>query len=353
MAAYARRQFAGGAISTTVPLGMGSSDASFTLATGGSTNWPDGSTGNFTVVIDTATPEKILCSARSGLVVTVASSGRGYDGTSAVAHPTNSAIQCVHIAQDDDEANQVVSAVLGQPSAAKGDILYMLSAAGPNTLARLPLGTTRQVMTPSGTGIPSWAAPFLLVPIAKSISYAAVNNDLVIPSANITVTTPAAAATAVFGVAPQSSAVTTVTAATGVIFGPGCTNAGAASIVVASNSYVVLESDGTNWNIVAGQQDSGWNLIANGSMSNSWVNGSPVFAYRLVGDVVELRGQVVGGTANATAFTLPAGFRPLQAFGTATSGAAASLVNITSAGVVTFSASAPAFLYLDNIHFRV
>ena len=120
MAAYARRMFAGGAINTTVPLAIGSGDGSFTLATGGSTNWPDGSTGNFVVIVDASNPEKILCSARSGLVVTVAASGRGYDGTSAVSHGAGSAIQCIHCAQDDDEANQVVAAVLGQASAAGG-----------------------------------------------------------------------------------------------------------------------------------------------------------------------------------------------------------------------------------------
>ena len=152
---YARRMFNGGAVTTTVPLAVGSSDSSFTLAS--STNWPDGSSGNFIVIIDQSSPEKILCSARSGLVVTVAASGRGYDGTSAVSHVAGSQIQCVHGAQDDDEANQVVSQVLGQSGAAKGDILTMLSAAGPNTLGhRVALGTAGMNLGVGGSGLPAY-----------------------------------------------------------------------------------------------------------------------------------------------------------------------------------------------------
>lgn len=208
MTAYARRQFAGGAVLTTVPLQIGSSDTSFTLATGGSTNWPDGSGGNFTVVVDAATPEKINCSARSGLVVTVASGGRGYDGTSAVQHPAGSAIQCVHIAQDDDEANQVVNQVLGQASAAKGDILAMLSAAGPNTLTRVPLGATGTIMQAQATGLPGFSATLLQLASSSlgngtnnSTSYAVLNGA----SSTVTVTTGTKALVIVTGTLANGS----------------------------------------------------------------------------------------------------------------------------------------------------
>jgi hypothetical protein len=150
-APYARRSFAGGAISTTIPTGMGSGDTSFTIAA--STGWSFAN--DFFVVVDRglSSEEKIECTGIAGLVVAVAA--RGADGTSAQAHVAGCTVQVCHVAQDDDEANQVVAAVLGQSSAAKGDLLYMLSAAGPNTLARLPIGSGSQVIGVSA-GVPAW-----------------------------------------------------------------------------------------------------------------------------------------------------------------------------------------------------
>lgn len=152
--AYARRSFPGGAIATTIPTGMGSGDTSFTLAA--ATNWSVAN--NFYVVVDRglSTEEKIGCSGITSLTVTVASGGRGADGTSAQAHSAGCTVQVCHVAQDDDEANQVVSAVLGQSGAAKGDILTMLSAAGPNTLQRVALGTTGSILQATSGGIPGW-----------------------------------------------------------------------------------------------------------------------------------------------------------------------------------------------------
>ena len=56
-------------------------------------------------------------------------------------------------------------------------------------------------------------------------------------------------------------------------------------------------------------QDSDWITIT--SFSNSWVAGSIAPAYRKVGNRVQLRGRITSGTANTTAFALPAGYRPL------------------------------------------
>jgi hypothetical protein len=55
--------------------------------------------------------------------------------------------------------------------------------------------------------------------------------------------------------------------------------------------------------------DSGWITIS--SFSNSWAAGSIAPAYRKVGNRVQMRGRVSLGTANATAFALPSGYRPL------------------------------------------
>ena len=55
-------------------------------------------------------------------------------------------------------------------------------------------------------------------------------------------------------------------------------------------------------------QDSDWQTV--GSFSNSWGAGSVAPAYRKVGSRVFLRGRLSAGTANTTAFTLPAGYQP-------------------------------------------
>lgn len=61
------------------------------------------------------------------------------------------------------------------------------------------------------------------------------------------------------------------------------------------------------------------------TLGNAWVNfggAYQVAQYRKVGDEVELRGVIKGGTMNVAAFTLPAGFRPpaLNQFATVSGG---------------------------------
>lgn len=154
-ASYSRRSYVGNAAATTIPLGLGSSDGSCALASG--TNWPSGSGGDFLVVIDRGqnSEEKAWCSATSGTILTFAQ--RGAEGTGAVSHGAGCTIALCIGSMDGDEANQVVSQVLGQASAAKGDILAMLSAAGPNTLTRIPIGSTGQVLSATSGGLPAWA----------------------------------------------------------------------------------------------------------------------------------------------------------------------------------------------------
>lgn len=67
--------------------------------------------------------------------------------------------------------------------------------------------------------------------------------------------------------------------------------------------------------------DTGWTTVS--SFSNGFTAPSTV-AYRRINGVVYLRGNLSGGTANTSAFTLPAGYRPeanvafaVQQYGTA------------------------------------
>lgn len=156
--AYSRRSYNGGAEATTVANGIGIADGSCTIAS--ATGWPSGSGGHFFVDVDKGLPteEKIECSGLVATLLTFASSGRGADGSTAFAHGANCTISVCHVAQDDDEANQVVAGVLGQSGAAKGDIPVILSAAGPNTLTRVPIGTSTQVLGVSA-GLPAWETP--------------------------------------------------------------------------------------------------------------------------------------------------------------------------------------------------
>ena len=102
----ARREHNGAAPSTTLssPIASGS-DTTFVIASG--TNWPTGSTGVFIVTIDRgqSTEERILCSSRTGTTVTVAASGRGYDGTTAQAHAVTATAEHTTAGVELDELN--------------------------------------------------------------------------------------------------------------------------------------------------------------------------------------------------------------------------------------------------------
>lgn len=80
------REFKGNAIVTTVATGFSSAELTSIVITA-ATNWPTGTGGDQFVVLvvseDGNTREKILIESRSGTTLTIASSGRGYDGTTA------------------------------------------------------------------------------------------------------------------------------------------------------------------------------------------------------------------------------------------------------------------------------
>jgi hypothetical protein len=103
MALTTRRQHSGGAIQTTLSVGIGAGDLSITLAA--STGWPDGSVGPFFAVLDRGltSEEKILITSRSANVLTL--SARGVDGTTATTHASGAAIFPVWTAIEADEAN--------------------------------------------------------------------------------------------------------------------------------------------------------------------------------------------------------------------------------------------------------
>jgi hypothetical protein len=87
--------------------------------------------------------------------------------------------------------------------------------------------------------------------------------------------------------------------------------------------------------------DSGW--ISAGTLSNGFTAGGLAPAYRKLNGVVYLRGNVTGGTAGTTAFTLPAGYIPTQtqAFAVQQYGSTGdAYLTVTSGGAVQPSATA-------------
>ena len=306
----------------------GAGDTSFTVTSAGS--WleshganvgsPLGTTGPFTVVVDAgvATEEHIYCSAVnvSTGVVTVYNVGgflgRGYDGTNAVAHSTSSGTGYVYpilTSKDAQEAN-LAAVAIGKATTA-GDTLY---ATGAQTFARRAIGTTGQVYTVVG-GLPTWAGSGQLIPTAKSGNYNAVAGDFVEMTGQFTVTLPNPGTVGrLIGVQSENgtgAAPCTVTTGAGAITGPGIPAATASILLGAVDAFVVLSDDGTDWNVVAGAQDSGWITPA---LGNSWVasGGFTAPQYRKVGNTVRMIGVTDSGAANSSPFTLPAGYRPSQ-----------------------------------------
>lgn len=151
-----RREYQGAAQSARLTVALGGTTGDLTIYCDDLSNWPTGvSSRPFYVVIDrnTSAEEKILCSSRSGNVLTVYNStfnGRGADDTSITAHSSNAVIEHVFTATDADEANSHVNDsttdvhpqyVLESTVNAKGDILV---GTANDTVSRLPVGTDGQ-----------------------------------------------------------------------------------------------------------------------------------------------------------------------------------------------------------------
>lgn len=87
------KQYLGAAATQALAAGITNSALSFT--TSDSTGMPGGGTAPFVVVLElgTSKEEKVLVDSRSANTYTVNASGRGYDGTAAVAHNSGAPVQ--------------------------------------------------------------------------------------------------------------------------------------------------------------------------------------------------------------------------------------------------------------------
>lgn len=121
------REYAGAAKHTTLVGDITGASTSLTVAD--ATGYPTGATGPFAIAIGLglASEEKLLIASRSGNTLTVATGGRGYDGTSASSHASGSGLDHVLTATDLREANAFVNG--GGVSTAGGSTITSATAA--------------------------------------------------------------------------------------------------------------------------------------------------------------------------------------------------------------------------------
>ena len=99
-----RREYTAGSPTTlAAPFAAGATGFTITSAT----NWPTSAEYDFFVTIDggTAQEERVLCSNRTDFSITVATNGRGQDGTGDKAHAAGATVWPSWSAQDADESN--------------------------------------------------------------------------------------------------------------------------------------------------------------------------------------------------------------------------------------------------------
>lgn len=155
---YELLDYAGGAPETTLAADITSGATTFAVSSGTGTNFPDGDTGPFYVIVDydNTKAEKIRCLSRSGDTFTVpGTNGRGVDGTTAVTHASGAKVRHVFTATEAQEANRTAHYTLGQVTA-KGDLLV---GTGANTLDNVPVGSNNALLvadSAQSTGV-KWA----------------------------------------------------------------------------------------------------------------------------------------------------------------------------------------------------
>lgn len=192
---------------------------------------------------------------------------------------------------------------------------------------------TNNISPTAGIKVSQMAGGGLLAYISSGVSFTAAYNTSIQASPGITVTLPSPVATQIVAVHANNGVTTSspVTVAGSNINGLGLLNASSFLLGTPSSS-VILQGDGTNWLIIAGQQDTGWVTIG---LQTNWATTSGYYAPggRLIGDRVWLRGSAQNNTGGPAYFsvTLPTGMTPARSL---------SFPAIYSAGVTNYIAIA-------------
>lgn len=141
-----RMEYVGGAAPTTLSGDLSDSGSQFNLADG--TNYPTGTVGPFTLVINKggATEEIVLCDSRVNEQITVAPNGRGYAGTVASTHSAGESVApcwSSSAADQDNLHNASTSGVHGVAGNVVGDkdaqtLTNKVIDGSKNTLSNIP-----------------------------------------------------------------------------------------------------------------------------------------------------------------------------------------------------------------------
>ena len=145
--AYEVRGFSGVATETALIASISAVDTTLSITLGTGASYP--SSGSFYIVVDLglSTEEKILCSAQAANTLTVATGGRGADGTPATAHVVGASVKHVIAAVDLSEANRAVNRTVGQITAV-GELLVGDAL---NSLNNLAPGANNTVLVADST----------------------------------------------------------------------------------------------------------------------------------------------------------------------------------------------------------
>ena len=140
-----RRQFAGGAVASTMTGSVAASSVT-TFGIVSSTGWSTSTSIPFYVVVSpqTSSEEKVLVTLSSNTLTIVS---RAVDGTSAASHASGATIYPVFTATDADEANELTAKY-----ANRGSIVYQ----GASTFEELAKGTQGYALV-AGANDPAWA----------------------------------------------------------------------------------------------------------------------------------------------------------------------------------------------------
>lgn len=109
------REYSGNAKRTALKVDIAATTTTFDVVD--ATGYPTGATGPFAIALalGNAAEEKVLVASRSGNTFTVATGGRGYDGTTAAAHRAGVNVDHVLTATDVRESNAHVNDTTGDP----------------------------------------------------------------------------------------------------------------------------------------------------------------------------------------------------------------------------------------------
>jgi hypothetical protein len=173
-------------------------------------------------------------------------------------------------------------------------------------IGALYAGALLQFNSANGNWYVIAGAPDTVVSVGGSVTAQAGQSLVAAPNANITLPAPTAPG-AVITVRANGSvtASSPVTVSASSIYGVGLP--GVTSFVLGTQSaFATLQSDGTAWGVIAGQQDTGWVALTLGSGISAWASGYTP-SYRRTGITVQLSGTLQWSGLLGSGYVLASG----------------------------------------------